>query len=102
MAETNESVETIKTASDGTVKIAIEKYNELLEEIASQKGSINSLRMQLHQARAEPPMINRTVISKTPEMLARERRLWGGSFMGLGASLFLVGAVQFMAGRARS
>jgi hypothetical protein len=99
MAEARETVDSITTASDGTVKIAIEKYNELLETIASQKGSINGLKSQLTQLRSEPPVINRTVVNKTPEMLASERRLWGGSFMGLGATLFVVGAFQFMAGR---
>ena len=99
MAEAKETVESITTASDGSVKIAIEKYNELLETIASQKGSISNLRMQLHQVRAEPPVINRTVINKTPEMLAKEHRAWGGSLMGLGASMFIVGVLRFRASR---
>jgi hypothetical protein len=99
MAEARETVENITTASDGTVKIAIEKYNELVETIASQKGSINGLREQITQLRNEPPVINRTIVNKTPELLARERQAWGGGLMGLGATMFVVGAFQFVAGR---
>jgi hypothetical protein len=90
MAEEATSIESIKTASDGTVKIAIEKYNELLETVANQKSSISSLRNQLTQLRNEPPIINRTVIEKTAEMAAQDNRVWGGTFMGLGASMFVV------------
>ena len=79
------TINTIKTASDGTVKIAVERYNELLEKAA-----------------AKPPVINRTVINKTAEMLAKEHQAWGITFMGLGASMFVVGALRFGAGRAGS
>lgn len=68
----------VKTASDGTVKIAIEKYNELLA-----------------QAAAKPPVINRTTVIKTAEILAREHRVSGITFMGLGVSLILVGVVRY-------
>lgn len=102
MSEATETVETIKTASDGTVKIAIEKYNELLETVASQKGSINSLRDQLTKLRNEPPVINRTIVEKTAEMAAQDNRVWGGTLMGLGASMFAVGVVRFWAGRGES
>lgn len=98
MPESSETVETIRTASDGTVKIAIEKYNELLETVASQKGSINSLHDQLTRLQNEPPVINRTVINKTAEMAAQDNRVWGGTLMGLGASLFVVGVLRFRAG----
>jgi hypothetical protein len=99
MAEEATSIESIKTASDGTVKIAIEKYNELLETVANQKSSISSLRNQLTQLRNEPPIINRTVIEKTAEMAAQDNRVWGGTFMGLGASMFVVGAIRAWRGR---
>jgi len=99
MAEDRETVESIKMASDGTVKIAIEKYNELLETIASQKGSISSLRTQLNQARSEPSVINRTIVEKTPEMAAQDNRMWGGTLMGAGVAMFIVGALRFRAGR---
>src|SRR5207253_7621389 len=89
----------VKTASDGTVKIAVEKYNELLEKITDQKGSINKLKEQLYEARNQPPVINRTIVNKTAEMLAQEHRAWGGTFMGLGASLFVVGALRYKAGQ---
>jgi hypothetical protein len=42
--------ETIKQSSDGSVKISVEKYNELLETIASQKSSISNLTERLDKA----------------------------------------------------
>ena len=73
----------VKTASDGTVKIAVEKYNELLEKAA-----------------VKPPVINRTVVNKTTEMLAEEHRAWGTTLMLGGVSMLVVGAIRFKAGRA--
>lgn len=102
MAETLETIETLKTASDGSVKIAIEKYNELVETIASQKGSINELKQQLSSIRSQPPVINRTIVEKTAEMAARDHRVWGGTLMGLGASSLVAGAVRFHLGRSTS
>jgi FtsZ-binding cell division protein ZapB len=96
MADEATTTQTVKTASDGSVQIAVEKYNELLETIADQKGSINRLRESLNRLQNEPPvMINRTVVNKTDEMLSQEHRAWGGTFMGLGASLFVVGALRY-------
>ena len=85
MAEEASNIHEIKTTSDGFVKITVEKYNELVEKAA-----------------IKPPTINRTVVNKTAEMLAREHRAWGGTFMGLGASLFVVGAVLYKAGLSKS
>jgi len=85
MPDETTTTNTVKTASDGTVKIAVEKYNELLEKAA-----------------AKPPVINRTTVVKTPEILAQEHRVWGGTLMGLGASMFVVGALRFRAGRTGS
>jgi len=73
--------ETVKTASDGTVKIAVERYNELIEKAA-----------------AKPPVINRTTVHKTAEMLAQEHRAWGVTFMLGGAAALVVGAIRFKAG----
>jgi len=87
--------EAVKTASDGSVKIAVEKYNELLETIAGQKNSIVDLKGQLTRLRNEPPIINRTIIHKTDEMLSEEHRAWGGTFMGLGAAFFVVGVIRY-------
>lgn len=99
MPESSETTQTVKTASDGTVQIAVEKYTELLETINTQKDSIRSLRGDLTRARNEPPMvINRTVIEKTPEMLAKEQRVWGNTCMGVGGSLFIIGALLRKAG----
>jgi hypothetical protein len=70
----------VKTTSNGSVKISVEKYNELLEKAA------------------KPSVINRTEVIKTAEMAAKEYRMWGGTFMGLGVSLFIVGARLYRAG----
>lgn len=85
MPDETSTTSTVKTASDGTVKIAIEKYNKLLEK-----------------ATAKPPVINRTTVVKTPEILAKENQAWGTTFMGLGASMFAVGIFRFRAGRTGS
>lgn len=79
----NESIDThtVKTSSDGTVKLALEVYNELLEKAAT-----------------KPPVINRTTVIKTAEMVAQEHRVWGGMAMGLGVCLFAIGAVRFKLG----
>jgi hypothetical protein len=74
----NTTVESVKKTSDGSVKISVERYEELLEKAA-----------------AKPPVINRTTVHKTPEMLSQEHRAWGGTFMGLGASLFVIGAFRY-------
>lgn len=99
MGDETTTVNAVKTASDGTVKIAVEKYNELLETVADQKGSISGLKEQLRKAVNEPPVINRTVVNKTAEMLSQEHRAWGGTFMGLGAAFFVVGALRYKAGK---
>lgn len=88
------STQTVKKVSDGTVNIAVEKYNELLQTIADQKGSINGLRESLNRLRNEPPVIHRTTVVKTPEMQARDNLVWGNTLMGVGASLFVVGALR--------
>jgi hypothetical protein len=93
------TTEAVKRTSDGMVKITIEKYNELVETIADQKGSLGSLREQLNRARSTPPVINRTVVEKTAEMAAEDHRLWGGTLMGLGAASFIVGALRYRAGK---
>lgn len=85
MSDETISTNTVKTASDGTVKIAVEKYNELLAAAA-----------------AKAPVINRTTVVKTPEILAGEHRAWGATFMGMGASVFVVGACLYKAGRSGS
>ena len=79
------NINAVKTSSDGTVKIAIEKYNELVEKAA-----------------VKPPVINRTTVIKTAEMLAKEHKAWGTTFMGLGASMFVIGALRVRAGRTGS
>ena len=75
------NISEVKTTSDGTVKISVEKYNELL------------------RAAARPTVINRTEIIKTAEMAAKDYRVWGCTFMGLGAAMFSVGAILYRIGR---
>ncbi len=93
------TINAVNTTSDGRVNITVEKYNELLEKVAEQKGSIGSLRERLNKALNEPPVINRTVVEKTVEMVAADHRVWGGSFMGLGTVFFVIGALRYKAGR---
>ena len=93
------TVNAVKSTSDGMVQITVEKYNELLETITSQKGSISRLNEHLNRARNQPPVINRTIVEKTAEMLSAEHRAWGGTFMGLGAAFIVVGALRYKAGR---
>lgn len=81
MPEEVTNINEVKTTSDGFVKISVESYNNLLK------------------ASNRPPVINRTQVIKTPEMLAKEYRIWGSTLMGLGASMFVVGASLFRAGR---
>jgi hypothetical protein len=81
MADEVTTTNEVKTASDGTVKISVEKYNELLQKSV-----------------AKPPVINRTTVVKTDKMIAGENRMWGGTLMGVGASMFIAGAFRFKAG----
>lgn len=97
--ETETTVNAVKETSDGFVRITVEKYNELLEKIAEQTGSIGRLNELLAKARNEPPVINRTVIIKTAEMVADDHRVWGGTFMGVGAVAFAIGAFRYRAGK---
>jgi hypothetical protein len=83
MSDEVTTVNAVKTLSDGTVKISVEKYTELLEKAA-----------------VKPPVINRTVVNKTAEMLVAEHRAWGVTLMGLGASFLVVGALRYRLGKA--
>jgi|RhiMetStandDraft_4_1073278.scaffolds.fasta_scaffold70853_3 hypothetical protein len=100
MAEEATNIQAVTTASDGTVKLAIEKYNELVEKIASQKETISNLNSRLSEART--PVINRTEVIKTAEMVAEDHRVWGATFMGTGAILFGIGVFRLRAGRTKS
>lgn len=71
---------TIKTTSDGSVKISLEAYQELQAKAAQ-----------------KPPVIHRTV-HKTPEVAASENKAWGVSMMGVGAALLIFGAIRFNVG----
>jgi hypothetical protein len=77
------TTETVKTASDGTVKIAIEKYNELVEKAG------------------QPKVVNQTVkrIVKTSEMAAQDHKAWGTTFVLGGAAMIVVGVIRFGAAK---
>jgi hypothetical protein len=75
------NINEIKTSSDGSVKISVETYNDLLAK-----------------AVAKPAVINRTTVIKTAEMASKEYRMWGGSLMGIGATMFAVGVRLYRAG----
>lgn len=85
MAE--EVTSTVKTASDGMVTIAVERYEELLSKAAE-----------------KPPVVHQNVIRnvkevvKTPEVAASDNKVWGGSLIGIGAGLFVVGAIRYFVG----
>jgi hypothetical protein len=85
------NISEVKRSSDGNVTITVETYNDLVKKIADQKNLISSLNQR-------PPVINRTTINKTAEMAAKEYRMWGGSLMGIGATMFVVGAALYRAG----
>ena len=86
MADEVTNINEVRKTSDGFVNISVEKYEKLLRE-ASKPTVIT------------PPVINRTEVIKTPEMLAKEFRIWGGTFMGLGGVMFSIGALLYKAGR---
>jgi hypothetical protein len=75
------NISEIKTMSDGNVTISVETYNDLLTKAA-----------------VKPAVINRTEVIKTAEMAAREYRVWGGTLMGLGASIFVIGMSLYRVG----
>lgn len=83
MAEETTSSETVKITSDGQVRITLEKYQELLEKANEPKVY---------------PQYNTTHIEKTPAMQASDNKMYGAVWMGGGASLFLIGAMQFVTG----
>lgn len=82
MGEEVTNINEVKTSSDGNVKISLERYNQLLKA-----------------AEAKPVVVNRTQVIRTAEMLAADYRMWGGGLMGLGASMFAVGAFLYKKGR---
>ena len=74
--ETTESVTTTTAkASDGTVKISVEKYEELMRKANEQKVTYNQ-----------------TVIEKTPEMAASDKIVFGNLFMVAGVAQIASGA----------
>lgn len=81
MPEETSTINEVKTTSDGSVKISVEKYEELLRK-----------------ASYKPPVINRTNVVKTAEMVAQDYRMLGGGLMGLGGTMFVIGALCYKAG----
>jgi hypothetical protein len=83
MADEVTNINEIKQTSDGSVKITVETYNDLLKKAN----------------RPTEVIVNKTEVIKTAAILAQECRLWGGGLMALGASMFVVGAVIYKHGR---
>ena len=79
MAEEIEN--TVKTTSDGTVKITVERYQELLEK-----------------SQEKAPVYNYTTMQKTPAMVANDNLMWGSVFMSGGLAVAGIGAVIFAVG----
>ena len=96
---TSTTTEAVKKMSDGTVKVSLEKYEEMVAKIADQTGVIRNLNDQLTKLRNNPPIINRTVVEKTAEMVAEDHRVWGATFRGAGTILFGIGALRYKAGQ---
>jgi len=81
LADEVTNINEVKTTSDGSVKISVETYNDLLKQAN------------------RPPVINRTEVIKTAEMAAQEYRIFGSTLMGLGGAMFVTGAFVYRAGR---
>lgn len=81
MAE--ETVNTVRNISDGTVTIAVERYQELLEKSAE-----------------KTPVIYNTV-QKTQAMVAQDNKVWGGILLSGGLCLSVLGAGLHLLGRAQ-
>jgi len=81
MAE--ETTNVVKTASDGTVKITVEKYHELVAKAAEKAPIIHN------------------VTHKTKEVAAIDNKVWGAVFVGLGLSVAVIGGIVHMVGRAQ-
>lgn len=83
----DEVTSTIKTTSDGMVKISLEAYNEMVAKAAE-----------------KPPVINRTVqrivneVVKTPEVAAADNIAWGATLMGAGGSILIIGGIRLFVG----
>jgi hydrogenase maturation factor len=92
------TTEAVKKMSDGSVKVTLEKYEEMVQKIADQGGRISNLNDTIRKLRDEPPIINRTIVHKTVEMQLQDHRVWGGTFMTVGVGLFAIGALRYKAG----
>lgn len=80
MAESTTNTETVKTSSDGTVKITVERFEELKE------------------AAARPQTVVYNRVEKTPAMQANDNIMHGSLLMGGGGSMFVIGVIQLVAG----
>lgn len=84
MADEVES--TVKTTSDGLVSITVEKYDELLRKAEQKPPVIQNVTRNVQE------------VIKTPEMAAHDNKVWGITFLGIGAGLVLVGAIRLKVG----
>lgn len=79
----DEVTNTVKNVSDGTVKITVEKYQELLAAAA-----------------VKAPVIYNHV-QKTQAMVAADNKMWGAVMLGAGASLSVIGGFVYRLGKAQ-
>lgn len=84
MAEENTVTETTVKKSSGQVKVDLDEYNDLVRRANEEKTIYRP---------------NYTTIQKTPEMAANDRITRGAFTMTGGGLMFVVGLVEFMAGR---
>lgn len=84
MAEESSTTTTTAVKSSGSVKIAVEEYNDLMRRANEPKQIYNPVY---------------TTVEKTPEMAAKDLVHAGAFCMGGGGALFILGALSFLSGR---
>jgi hypothetical protein len=75
---------TVKSVSDGMVKISVEAYQDLLTKAAE-----------------KPPIVHRHV-NRTIDIVAADNKMIGGSLMGFGVALLVIGGAIYLKGRAQA
>jgi hypothetical protein len=83
MAEEITTSEVVKNVSNGTVQIAVERYEQLLAKASEEK---------------RPVYPTYTTVEKTPAMQAADNMMWGSMLMGGGVFTTVVGGIVFVIG----
>lgn len=76
-----ETLKSVKTVSDGSVTITVEKYQELVAKAAE-----------------KIPVVHK-VIQKTDAMVAADNKLWGVSLIIFGGVVTVIGGIIHSVGR---